>query len=121
MASTPATLRRSRSAFTFVTLLSLSGEFAVRSAQLSPRWRSRTGRHGCLRPQNHGRVRSLEDDRDLKEAALKLSKYLPAEFGHRSGIRSTGTANAPAAVRSQLVFGEGEKIGRETWTSNQFF
>jgi integrase len=27
---------------------------------VSPRWRSRTGCHGCLRPQDQGRVRSLQ-------------------------------------------------------------
>jgi hypothetical protein len=33
---------------------------------------------------------NIVNERDLKDAALKLSQYLSAEFGHSSGLRSSG-------------------------------
>jgi hypothetical protein len=48
---------------------------------------------------------NIVNERDLKDAALKLSQYLAAEFGHSTGIGRPGRENAPAVLRSQLVLG----------------
>ena len=46
---------------------------------------------------------NIVNERDLKDAALKLSQYLSAEFGHSSGIGST---------RGEETHPQGSKLSR---------
>jgi hypothetical protein len=58
---------------------------------------------------------NIVNERDLRDAAQKLTRCLSAEFGHSSGIGSI-QKRKPELGRKANPFSENEKIGWETWT-----